>query len=120
MAFAPSTDVFVIGGGPAGLAAAIAARRAGLTVTLADSAIPPIDKACGEGIMPDGIAAARSLGISLESAGQRFRGIRFCGAGTSVEAEFPHGEGLGIRRTDLHRILVLHAEADGVKLQWGA
>src|SRR5215831_8197316 len=118
MVFASSTDVFVIGGGPAGLAAAIAARRAGLTVTLADGAIPPIDKACGEGIMPDGIAAAQSLGISLDSAGHPFRGIRFCDAGSRVEAEFPQGEGLGIRRTDLHPILVRRAEADGVRLRW--
>src|SRR5215831_9052376 len=120
MAFAPSTDVFVIGEGPAGLAAAIAARRAGLRVTRADTAVPPIDKACGEGIMPDGIAAARSLGMSLDTAGHPFRGIRFCDASSRVEAEFPHGEALGIRRTDLHQILVHRAEADGVKLQWGA
>ncbi|MGB8062426.1 MAG: FAD-binding protein, partial [Candidatus Sulfotelmatobacter sp.] len=49
-----STDVFVIGGGPAGLAAAIAARKCGLRVIVADAAQPPIDKACGEGLMPDG------------------------------------------------------------------
>ena len=51
----------MIGGGPAGLAAAIAARQRGFEVTLADAAMPPIDKACGEGIMPDGIAAAREV-----------------------------------------------------------
>src|SRR5207249_12220122 len=77
-----STDVFVIGGGPAGLAAAIAVRRRGFDVTVADCAIPPIDKACGEGIMPDGVGAAESLGISLKRAGaQPFPGIRFCEAG---------------------------------------
>jgi len=125
-----STDVFVIGGGPAGLAAAIAARRRGCTVTLADCSVPPIDKACGEGIMPDGVAAARSLGIELEIAGaQRFRGIRFCdrddadtpGVGESlqVEARFPHGCGLGLRRTSLHRLMVEHALAAGVNLAWG-
>ena len=51
-------DVFVIGGGPAGLAAAIAARERGLDVVVADCAVPPVDKACGEGIMPVGLAAA--------------------------------------------------------------
>ena len=60
-----STDVFVIGGGPAGLAAAIAARQKGLRVIVADGAEPPIDKACGEGLMPDGLAALGHLGIQL-------------------------------------------------------
>jgi 2-polyprenyl-6-methoxyphenol hydroxylase-like FAD-dependent oxidoreductase len=36
------TDVFIIGGGPAGLAAAIAASRKGFSVTVADGAEPPI------------------------------------------------------------------------------
>ncbi len=57
------TDVFVIGGGPAGLAAAIAARKRGFEVVVADSAQPPIDKACGEGLMPDGVAALARLGV---------------------------------------------------------
>lgn len=50
-------DVFVVGGGPAGLAAAIAARLKGFTVAVADGAHPPIDKACGEGLMPDSFGA---------------------------------------------------------------
>ena len=49
-----STDIFVIGGGPAGLATAIAARQRGFDVVVADGAQPPIDKPCGEGLMPDG------------------------------------------------------------------
>ena len=49
------TDVFVVGGGPAGLGCAIAARQHGLRVIVADSAQPPIDKACGEGLMPDSL-----------------------------------------------------------------
>ena len=60
-----STDVFVIGGGPAGLAAAIAARQRGLRVIVADGMQPPIDKACGEGLMPDGLAALERLGIRV-------------------------------------------------------
>ena len=84
-----ATDVLVIGGGPAGLAAAIAARRRGFDVTLADCAEPPIDKACGEGVMPDGIAAARALGIDLRCRRPPFQGIRFHEGGASVEAPFP-------------------------------
>ena len=115
-----STDVFVIGGGPAGLAAAIGARRRGFEVTLADPCGPGHDKACGEGLMPDGIEAARSLGIDLESIESRpFRGIRFCAAAKSVTGEFPHGDGLGIRRTILHRALAEHAAKVGVHTIWG-
>jgi len=116
-----STDVFVIGGGPAGLAAAIAARRGGFSVTVADTSVPPIDKACGEGIMPDGIAAAASLGLDLETSGaQHFRGIRFCADDHHVEAAFPHGYGLGLRRTALHQLMVDRAADAGVRMVWGA
>ena len=115
-----STDLFVIGGGPAGLAAAIAARRRGLDVTLADSSVPPINKACGEGIMPDGLAAARSLGLDLEMVGgHAFSGIRFSQGETSVEARFPKGHGLGLRRIELHNLMVEHAIQAGVRLAWG-
>lgn len=113
------TDVFVIGGGPVGLAAAIAARRKGFTVTLADALEPPIDKACGEGVMPDGLAAAARLGLQLPDVDSfAFRGIRFHGEGVSVAADFPNGPGRGVRRTTLHRALVEQAERCGVELRW--
>ena len=71
------TDVFVIGGGPAGLAAAIAACRKGFRVTVADGAEPPIDKACGEGLLPDTATALRELGVDIRgSDGFALRGIR--------------------------------------------
>ena len=114
-----STDVFVIGGGPAGLAAAIAARQRGFDVTVADCAVPPVDKACGEGIMPDGIAAARTLGLDLSRAGQPFRGIRFTEGERLVEADFPNGSGLGMRRTLLHQLMVDRAADAGVRLAYG-
>lgn len=114
------TDVFIIGGGPAGLAAALAARRKGLTVTVADAARPPIDKACGEGLMPDALAAAARLGVEIPAgAGFPFCGIRFAGAGGGVAGLFPEGAGLGIRRTVLHPVLVEAAERAGVTLSWG-
>ena len=120
MCLPKSTDVFVVGGGPAGLAAAIAASRRGLRATVADPEQAPVDKACGEGIMPDGLAAARALGIELEGLGQPFAGIRFCHGDDRVEAQFPHGHGLGIRRVTLHRTLVEQAQRAGVRMLWGA
>src|SRR6478752_1357363 len=100
------TDVFVVGGGPAGLAAAIAASKQGMRVIVADRAQPPIDKACGEGLMPDSLEVLAQLGVSLDgSETWAFYGIRFIGAGSSVAAEFPQGSGLGIRRVLLHQLL---------------
>jgi 2-polyprenyl-6-methoxyphenol hydroxylase-like FAD-dependent oxidoreductase len=115
------TDVLIAGGGPAGLAAAIAARHAGLTVMLADPDRPPIDKACGEGIMPAGIAALRQLGIEL-LPGQfsALAGMRFVDAHGAVDAVFPHGRGCGVRRTTLHQAMVERAEQAGVELLWGS
>lgn len=113
------TDVFIIGGGPAGLAVALAARCKGLRVTVADGAHPPIDKTCGEGLMPDGLAALARLGVALGPGdAQPFRGIRFVGAGATVQAEFPHGTALGVRRTVLHKRLVAAAESAGVRMLW--
>jgi flavin-dependent dehydrogenase len=113
------TDVFVIGGGPAGLAAAIAAQKKGFRVTVADGAQPPIDKACGEGLMPDALAALRELGVEVSaSEGYAVRGVRFLGAEREVAASFPAGHGIGVRRPALHEKLVERAQAGGVSLLW--
>jgi flavin-dependent dehydrogenase len=116
-----TTDILIVGGGPAGLATAIAASRRGFRVALADGRQPPIDKACGEGLMPDALTAAGWLGISIPAEESfLFRGVRFVGSGkTSVAANFPAGFGIGVRRTTLHRVLVEQAERAGVELHWG-
>jgi FAD binding domain len=62
------TDVFIVGGGPAGLAAGIALRARGFRVIVADGVAPPITKACGEGLLPDGLAALRELGVELQES----------------------------------------------------
>jgi len=113
------TDVLVIGGGPAGLAAAIAARQHGFRVMLADPAHPPIDKACGEGLMPDAMSALAALGVPISAEkGLPFRGIRFLDGEISVDARFGPGLGLAIRRTELHQALAERAARAGVDLRW--
>jgi flavin-dependent dehydrogenase len=113
------TDVFVVGGGPAGLAAAIAARERGLDVIVADGAEPPIDKACGEGLMPDTLGVLRNLGVSLNPVeGFAFRGVRFIGEDAQVDASFPTGQGIGLRRPVLHQRMIEQAERVGVTLLW--
>ena len=112
-------DVFIVGGGPAGLAAAIAARLKGFDVVVADAAHPPIDKACGEGLMPDSSDALRRLGISFDpDQSFAFRGIRFIGDGGTVSADFRREPGIAVRRVRLHQLLIDRAQELGVKLLW--
>ncbi len=115
-------DVCVVGGGPAGLASAIAAVQQGLTAVVVDGMTPPVDKACGEGLMPDTLAALRELGVGLDgaSAGSVIRGIRFVDTGdaTSAEAAFTGGCGRGMRRLLLHQILLDRATRLGVTFRW--
>ncbi len=125
----PACDVLVVGGGPAGLASAIAAARQGLHVEVIDAMKPPIDKACGEGLMPDSLEALAAIGftnldqILSETENHRLRGIRFIGDQTSTnplttEAAFPQNPGRGIRRTVLHQILLDRAASLGVRFHW--
>ncbi len=119
MVIPSETEIVVIGGGPAGLATALAARRNGFKVCVVDRAQPPIDKACGEGVMPDGVAALRQLGVVLSTGhGLPFRGIRFTDDQQIAEARFPDESGIGIRRTALHQILVDRVEAAGIITGW--
>ena len=114
------TDVFVVGGGPAGLAAAITARQRGFRVVVADGAQPPIDKACGEGFLPDGLEALERLGICIPlSLAYPFRGVRFLASTLSADARFPAGaSGLAVRRTVLHTAMIERAEQLGADLLW--
>jgi geranylgeranyl reductase family protein len=56
-------DVLVVGGGPAGAAAAITASRAGLSVVLCDKATFPRDKTCGDGLTTDALRLLERLGL---------------------------------------------------------
>jgi geranylgeranyl reductase family protein len=60
---ADACDVLVVGSGPAGSACAQALARAGRDVLLVDQHEFPRDKVCGDGLIPDALAALRRLGV---------------------------------------------------------
>ncbi len=107
-------DLLIAGGGPGGLAAALHARRHGLSVIVAEPRDQPIDKACGEGLMPGGLAELASLGV--DPAGMPLRGIAYLSERRRVEAPFPGRPGRGVRRTTLHAALASHAKEQDT--QW--
>jgi menaquinone-9 beta-reductase len=99
---------------------AIAARQRGLAAVVADGLRPPIDKACGEGFLPDGVAALERLGLQIAASETReFCGVRFLSQNCSAEARFSGKEnGISVRRTVLHRAMVERAESAGSELLW--
>ena len=56
-------DLAIVGGGPAGSAAAITAARSGLSVLLVDRATFPRDKCCGDGLTALALRLGEGLGL---------------------------------------------------------
>lgn len=107
-------DLAVVGGGPAGLVTALLAARAGLETVVVEPRAAPIDKACGEGLMPGAVSALERMAVHPD--GVPLRGIRYRLGEISATADFPAGPGRGVRRTELHRALHHAAAAAGVRI----
>ncbi len=119
------TDVLVVGAGPAGAAAAAWAARAGHDVVLADAAVFPRDKACGDGLTPRAIAELDHLGLGdWARARARNRGLRAAGFGQTWELPWPGGafpdHGSAVPRTELDARIREVALADGAVPLQGA
>lgn len=111
---AEAAELIVVGAGPVGLAAAIEARRSGIDVVLIESREGPIDKACGEGLMPGALAALHRLGV--DPPGQTIAGIAYVDATRRVEHRFAaETVGRGVRRTVLQLALAERAAEVGVR-----
>lgn len=107
-------DLLVAGGGPAGLATALCATRAGLDVRVWEPREGVIDKACGEGLMPGAVAGLARLGV--DPPGRDLLGIRYVADGRAATAGFRAGPGRGVRRTALHDALRRAVAAAGIEV----
>lgn len=96
-------DLVVAGGGPAGLAVALGAARAGLDVVVCERRDGVIDKACGEGLMPGALLALQRLGV--DPPGHVISGITYRQGKAVAHAPFRGGAGRGVRRLTLHDAL---------------
>ncbi|GAB2692364.1 NAD(P)/FAD-dependent oxidoreductase [Thalassiella azotivora] len=111
-----AADLVVVGGGPVGLAAATSAALRGLDVVVVEPRPGPVDKACGEGLMPGAVAALAELGV--RPVGRPFTGISYVAADGSAGGRhaFAAGPGLGVRRTTLHEAVDARAREVGVRV----
>jgi geranylgeranyl reductase family protein len=100
------TDVLVVGAGPAGSAAAAWAAKAGLDVVLADAAVFPRDKTCGDGLTPRAVHELQLLGLEdWLRAHTVNQGLRAHGFGQTLLLPWPGGNlpewGSAVARTEL-------------------
>jgi len=102
-------DVIIVGGGPAGLSAAIVCSRNGLRTLVLEKQRFPINKICGEGIMPTGVKNLEKLGIApfiLKQNYRPFHGIRYLSQGGKIaQSQFAEGSGWGVERLELSTAL---------------
>lgn len=121
-----SPAVVVVGGGPGGLAAAIALARHDVPTLLVERRVPPLDKPCGEGLLPSAVQSLLALGVpraELERRGRRIAGIRYVAtSGRAARASFPPGMlALGLSRRALSELLLARArELPTLRVQLGA
>ena len=116
-----SFDVGIVGGGPAGLALGIEAATLGLSTVVLERQACPVDKACGEGVMPSGLNSLERLGVlpHLDRAEcAPFQAVAYVQeSGRPAVGQLPSPGGLGIRRLALHAAMAARARAAGVTLE---
>ncbi len=119
----PSPSVLVVGGGPAGSAAAFWLARAGHEVTLVEKKEYPRDKTCGDGLTPRAVLQLQEMGFDFDVAEfHKITGLRsYAGDDLMLElpwpqhSRFPDWGGV-MRRSDLDGQVAALAGKEGVTI----
>ncbi len=115
-------DLAVVGGGPAGTAAAWQAVQTGAKVILLDKAQFPRDKPCGDGLTARAVSYLQHMGLAEEiTRFHRVRGVRVFSP-SEWDLSFPRrpgmpDHGLVARRPELDALLLKNAGAAGARIR---
>jgi geranylgeranyl reductase family protein len=115
-------EVVVVGGGPAGAAAAATLARTGREVVLVDRARFPRDKACGDGLTVAALRELEALGLRPERlpAWAVIHDVHLrAPSGNTVHLPLPRGQGMFAAvtpRLDLDAAVLDQARAAGAKV----
>ncbi|HEY2641342.1 MAG TPA: geranylgeranyl reductase family protein [Streptosporangiaceae bacterium] len=116
----------IVGGGPAGSAAAYYLASAGVDVMVLEKTSYPREKVCGDGLTPRAVKALTGMGVPIgeDDGWLRNKGLRIIGGGGRIELDWPDlssypGYGMVRPRTDFDQILARHAEKAGARLHEG-
>ena len=113
------TAALIVGGGPAGSAAAIALARAGVEAELVERTEGPHDTVCGGFLGWDALAALERLGLDPAALGARpIRRLRLISATRSVEVALPR-LAAGLSRRTLDEALLAAAGLAGAIVRRG-
>lgn len=109
----------IVGGGPAGSAAAITLARAGLTPWLYESSAVPGEGVCGGFLGWDTLELLRKLGIDVRALGARpVTMLRLVTGNQTVESKLPH-PAASLSRQTLDKALIAAAGAAGARVRCG-
>lgn len=117
-----TTPVTVVGGGPAGSSAALAALAAGAEVRLYERSRLPRHKVCGEFLSPETVRVLDGLGVwpAIEQAQPALiHRMEVYVSGGSKKARLPE-PGLGLSRFAFDRILLDAAVGKGAQVRYEA
>ena len=111
--------MIIIGGGPAGSAAAISLARAGHRPVLIERAAGPAEKVCGDFLSTDTIQIGRSLGVDpVALGGVPIRLMRLIHGERMAETALPFAA-LGLSRRVFDAALLRQAEREGAEVRAG-